>query len=760
MELSCSSEELFKLRINLEMEKPLWAIFVVFLMASAAVKGGTFLDDWGESDAENLVVLVKEGRPAATIILSEDWSGEDELVVDLLVDSIEKMSGARLSIVSDPELVETENRIWIGFRPELIEHFPEADFGFAKPEELVMIAEPGDLVLAGRDENVDGERVQAGTVLSVLTFLQERLGVRWLWPGEDGSDFLVSKNIAFTPFEYRYAPVLNYRNLRAVQFINRWNAVLRREDRRMAPNKVALLEKYVGGYESMEELMRKKDREAQTWFNRQRVGAFNSRDLGDSFNRVVRGSLSFEAPHSFGDWYDRFAEDHPEWFALQPDGLRASEQEEPFPQKDRVKLCISNPEVAKQWLDDAEAYFLANPNATMISASPNDGGWQGYCICEVCKSWDAPDAPILSRELQWRGHREEHRALTDRYVRFWNILARGLKERFPNRDLKIGVWAYCAYEPAPVREILEENIIPGYVGIRNLEVGRNSRERMEQNLAAWRGWAKQGASGIVWRPNTLKRNAGLPYVYMHRHGDVWNELAENKIVGFDVDSIHHHWSTQAPQFYVLAQLVWNPTLKVSEILDDFYRRAFGEKAAPYVEAYFAVFEQLYYKVDETHENWEKPRWHFYSGLPRAYRELKLAPTLGRSMADHAWDDFLWEKEDANFTVEELATEYLRRAEIAVSEGPEIYQKRVSFLRTGFELIKPQLDMIEAMNEIRAGKNLDEVMLKAYRAAEDREKILIENLDNFAFGYPQLLMHYRYLMPDRLGPPSDLESAAP
>ncbi|HLS27754.1 MAG TPA: DUF4838 domain-containing protein [Opitutales bacterium] len=733
----------------------------MFLLTGSVSSAGTFVREWtGGADAENLVVFVADGQPAATVVLSENPTEGHERAAELLVDSVEQMSGARLPVVSNPRLVKTENRIWIGMRPEVAQHFAETDFDFTKPEELIMVAKEGELVLAGRDETVDGAPVHAGTLLSVLTFLQDRLGVRWLWPGEDGTDFLASKNIAFAPFEYRYHPPLTHRNLRAVNFANRWRTFLSREDRRKAPNKEALIEKHVGGYDAMLELMDEKDREAQAWFNRQRAGAHTPRILGDSFNQAARGSFPFEAPHSFGEWYDRFAESHPEWFALQPDGLRVSEQDEPYPRPDRVKLCISNPEVAEQWLKDAEAFFRANPNATVISASPNDGGWQGYCVCEVCKSWDAPDAPILPRELQWRGHREEHRAITDRYVKFWNILARGLKERFPDRDLKIGVWAYCAYEPAPVREVLEDNIIPGYVGIRNLEVGKNSRERIENNVAAWRGWVEQGASGMVWRPNTLKRNAGLPYVYMHRHGDVWNELAKNNIVGFDVDSIHHHWSTQGPQFYVMAQLVWDPTLKVLEILDDYYRRAFGEEAAKYVDAYFAVFEQLYYKVDETHEEWRNPRWHFYSGVPRAYRELKLAPTLGRSMANHAWDDYLWEKPEATFTAEELAGEYLRRAEAAVAEGPEIYRKRVAFLRTGFELIEPQLDMIEVMNEIRSGADdMDLVMKKAYRAAEDREIVLIENIHNFAYGYPQLLMHYRYLMPHRLGPPADLESAA-
>src|SRR5690606_34101958 len=118
---------------------------------------------------------------AATIILPENPDEMQEKAAALLVDHVERMSGARLPVVSDPGAVETENRIWIGLRPEVVERFPEIDFSFPKPEELLMLAARGDLVLAGRAQAVDDATVHAGTLLSVLTFLQERLGVRWLW---------------------------------------------------------------------------------------------------------------------------------------------------------------------------------------------------------------------------------------------------------------------------------------------------------------------------------------------------------------------------------------------------------------------------------------------------------------------------------------------------------------------------------------------------------------------------------------------------
>src|SRR5690554_6325200 len=120
-------------RDELLMTKLAAATCAVFLMLSTAASGGTFLEEWtGGADTENLVVLVADGQPAATVVLPENPTGEHERAANLLVDSVEQMSGARLSVVSDPGLVETGNRIWIGLRPELTQYFPEADLGFTK----------------------------------------------------------------------------------------------------------------------------------------------------------------------------------------------------------------------------------------------------------------------------------------------------------------------------------------------------------------------------------------------------------------------------------------------------------------------------------------------------------------------------------------------------------------------------------------------------------------------------------------------------
>ncbi|MDP6115008.1 MAG: DUF4838 domain-containing protein [Planctomycetota bacterium] len=100
-------------------------------------------------------------------------------------------------------------------------------------------------------------------------------------------------------------------------------------------------------------------------------------------------SLDVHPGHAFKDWWDRFRKTHPEYFALQPAGTRSG-----YPSPKHAKLCVSNPDVWKQWLADVEAHIRHNSNLTVFSTAPNDGYGSGHCVCEKCKVWDHPKADL------------------------------------------------------------------------------------------------------------------------------------------------------------------------------------------------------------------------------------------------------------------------------------------------------------------------------------------------------------------------------
>ena len=72
--------------------------------------------------------------------------------------------------------------------------------------------DPKGLVIEGRrGKKIMGKQQEYGTANAVYTFLQDHLGVRWLWPGELGEDVLKRQTLAFAPFQYRYHPQIRAR---------------------------------------------------------------------------------------------------------------------------------------------------------------------------------------------------------------------------------------------------------------------------------------------------------------------------------------------------------------------------------------------------------------------------------------------------------------------------------------------------------------------------------------------------------------------
>src|SRR5690606_15209184 len=93
------------------------------------------------------------------------------------------------------------------------------------PEEVLLVANDRHLVIAGRDrwdpnqlivegrgEKIVGKQLEYGTANAVYTFLQDHLGVRWLWPGDLGTDVLERKTISLAAFQYRHHPQIRGRS--------------------------------------------------------------------------------------------------------------------------------------------------------------------------------------------------------------------------------------------------------------------------------------------------------------------------------------------------------------------------------------------------------------------------------------------------------------------------------------------------------------------------------------------------------------------
>lgn len=501
---------------------------------------------------ETEFVLVAKDTPPAPIVVFSDAPPRTREAAIELAGYIERISGQRPAVLDGEPDPLPERALWVGVQPAVRRLFPQIDFEFAHPEEIVVAVDqqhavvagrdrwdPAQLDVLGRDGPIPGKQREYGTVNAVYTFLQDQLGVRWLWPGELGEDFQKRDRIAIRqPFEYRYHPQIRSR----------------------------------GGVFHFSSLGNKGYGRAHEWTLRQ---------------RLQLDSLEMAGGHGFSDWWERYHESHPDIFALQPDGTRSG-----FPNPRTVKLCQSNPQVWELWLENVAEDLKNDPNRSVFNASPNDGWTSGHCVCPQCCAWDHPDGE--PRVFHWYKQSAERPALSDRDVTFANTLADLLEQRYPGRGYRVLMISYGHSRPAPVKARPADNVIMSLVANffgRTGLVDRGST-RGDTYRQQFEAWAKIVPS-MLWRPNTGSPagwQQGLPDLHIRQTVRDLKDVAAANCEGIFIDGVWEHWATQGPLYYVLAQLVWNPAADADAVLDDYYRRGFGPAAGP-VREYFEALEQ-------------------------------------------------------------------------------------------------------------------------------------------------------------------------
>jgi hypothetical protein len=571
------------------------------------------------------LVLVKDGVGRAPIVLSDDAPPLTRRAAGELAAYLEKISGAKPAVIEGLPQPIPRHAIWVGYQPVLEKLFPKIDFAFSHPEEILVAANKDHLVIAGRDrwdpdhlvaevrdERIVGKQQEYGTVNAVYTFLHDQLGVRWLWPGELGEDFVEKETIALAPFEYRYHPQIRAR----------------------------------GGVFHFSALGNRGYGRSHQWTRRQ---------------RLQLDSLHQPGGHAFGDWWGRFHQQHRDYFALQPDGTRSG-----FPSPKNAKLCQSNPAVWAQWLRDVEAQLKRDPTQTVFSGAPNDGWYSGHCVCQKCSAWDHPDGE--PRMFHWKGTHREHVALSDRHVTFANQLARRLAARYPERDYHVLMLSYGHSRPVPVEAVPADNVIiasvANFYGRTHLKDRGSSRGTTHREQFA--GWGKL-APQLMWRPNTGSPagwQQGLPDLSVRQTIDDLRFVAEHRCIGIYIDSVWEHWATQGPQYYLMAQLAWDPEQDAEAVLDDYYRRGFGP-AAEEVRTYFTLLERA--RMAFVAE-------HGYSAGVRMLPELYTEDLLAEAEA------------------------HLRRATVRLDGKADRYRRRVAFVRAGLAFTERLVETIALMTQ--------------------------------------------------------------
>ena len=121
--------------------------------------------------------------------------------------ALKKISGVDFMVVKGGE-IPSRNAIILGSlesSPEIKSKTVELKLNADKVEQLAVYTIGNNLYLAGNNPR--------GCLYAVYSFLEKELGVRWLWPGDDGEFMPAKTRFALQKLAWNYAPSFRFREM-------------------------------------------------------------------------------------------------------------------------------------------------------------------------------------------------------------------------------------------------------------------------------------------------------------------------------------------------------------------------------------------------------------------------------------------------------------------------------------------------------------------------------------------------------------------
>ena len=526
------------------------------------------------------VTVVLKGEPQAVVVTADGPTETARYAVKELINHVKFATDVTLESLPESRVpTDVHTRIYIGETKEARRQGLDAER--LPRETFVMRSIGNDLFILGResDENpLDHSNPDVGTLFGVYEFLQEFVGVRWLWPGELGTYVPRTKTIKIPAVKRMVEPALLFRRLR-------------NHGHNMDEN----------------------SENARLGFS-PKVAASYHKALDVLYRRHRMGGLDAHPPtgHNTIDWR-LYGKVHPEWFALTLDGKRGNPK--PGREDPQVSLCVTNEElqnfIVEKW--DGTSTLVLGPED-----SP------GRCLCDKCRAWDStqPVQPPWFATLMYTDPYNSnvfYGQTSDRYARFWKIIQEKAAKRNPNVLVSVS-YLYENEFTAPVANIkLNKNFYGEFVQWRDphLRYFPMPDAAFEWIKEQWLGWKKTGIR-MGYRPNYLHDGYVLPCFDTWQSGEFFQFAYQHGMEGTDFDMNTGQWAVQGLRLYMHLRLHNDPALKIETIRQEYFS-AFGP-AAKSVQQYCNYWESYALEnVANFIENLEVRRYAKYPlEVHRAY----------------------------------------------------------------------------------------------------------------------------------------------
>lgn len=261
--------------------------------------------------------------------------------------------------------------------------------------------------------------------------------------------------------------------------------------------------------------------------------------------------------------------------------------------------CYSNPETARIAIENILSYLKKNPAEHSISLLANDCG--GYCECDGCKIANG-------------GHKEMDQSNV--YYKWVNKVAEGVCKVYP--DLIITCGAYTQTISPPDFK-LHKNVCVTLC--MDLYAATDPATMIKQKKLI-KAWGEKAATLGIW-----DYCWGHPYLpprmYFKVHAEMLRYLHQNGCRYYFGENENYD-AKEGPKVFAIMKLAWDINTDLEKYLDDWYRYAVGEKAAPYLKRYYEFWEK-YYAGPATKTPWFASRSATYMTFGDISHSFGLKP---------------------------------------------------------------------------------------------------------------------------------------
>ena len=494
---------------------------------------------FGEETA--VLTLFGEGVSPCPIVLPEGASAVQTTAAEELALFLGQATGAEFPIIGESAADQRGVNLVIG--PGELSKNLLASAG-AEPEET--IDQDGIIIQTSGNSIVLSGHPQRGPLYAVYTFLEDYIGIRW-WTSTE--TFIPQKReLKISPLAIRYAPRVIVRETYYLDSHNGREGGIFSARMKMNGHFDPIPPEY-GGHET--------------------------------FCLFVHSFYPILPPEKYFD-------EHPEWYSL-VDGQRTH---------NRAQLCLSNPEMKKEFIRSTLKILEENPGAKFISVSQND--CRGWCQC--------PDCQKLF---------EENGSQAGPLITFVNDVAEAVAEKYP--DVFVETLAYQDSRPAPKVVRPRDNVIIRLCSFecsfltpladsakpRTRKIDQTERTGFEiaylpqdsdgkaENVAfaeRTERWSAISKQLYIWDYVTDFNNLMLPHPNLQVLAPNIRFFVENKAIG-----IFEQGDPDCPagdfirmRNWVIEKLLWNPDLDQRQLENEFLNGYYSPRVGAILREYLDV----------------------------------------------------------------------------------------------------------------------------------------------------------------------------